>query len=230
MLNNEVYCEQCGKEVEVNYIKKQVIHKIYGEDIEVEVTIPYCKENGCELSILDLEEERYDQAYNKYRKIKGLLTPEEIKNIREKYGLSQRAFSRVLGFSESTVNRYELGAIQDSVHNIIMLLSSEPANMNILLSQNKSNLSSREISLLQTKIKELDNLNSDPNENILISLKEEISEISKKIGHFDKKIDGLEKKFDLNIYSYKWKDKNNWPIEELVIHKNKKEFITFMNN
>ena len=37
------------------------------------------------------------------------LTPQEIKDIRAKYGLSQKSFARILGLGEASVARYEAG-------------------------------------------------------------------------------------------------------------------------
>lgn len=37
------------------------------------------------------------------------LTPQDIKDIRAKYGLSQRSFARLLGLGEASLARYEKG-------------------------------------------------------------------------------------------------------------------------
>lgn len=37
-------------------------------------------------------------AYNEYRRRHKLLLPEEIKKIREQYGLSQRSFAKLLNW------------------------------------------------------------------------------------------------------------------------------------
>ena len=57
-------------------------------------------------------------ARNEYRKIHGLLTSDEIKEIRLMYGLTQSEFSRILGVGEVTISRFETKAIQTKVLDI----------------------------------------------------------------------------------------------------------------
>ena len=78
----------------------------------------------CELSeeVLDkdLDNKTLGRFYNEYRRLENLLSPKEIKNIRQKYNLSQNAFSKFLGFEERAVTRYENGTIQDVYHDSII--------------------------------------------------------------------------------------------------------------
>src|SRR5262249_52158615 len=69
-----------------------------------------------------------------------LLQPEEIRFIREQYGVGQRAFSRILGWGEVTLHRYENGALQDEAHNNELLLVRDPRNFQVLLERNKHKL------------------------------------------------------------------------------------------
>lgn len=70
-------------------------------------------------------ERSVDKEYEEYRRSENLLQPDEIKNIRLKYSLSQASFSNLLGFGERTIARYEDGAIQDVCHdNLIRLMDS----------------------------------------------------------------------------------------------------------
>ena len=41
----------------------------------------------------------------------GLLTPTEIRGIRERHGMSRTAFSEITGFGEATLNRWERAAV-----------------------------------------------------------------------------------------------------------------------
>jgi len=56
---------------------------------------------GEELFDKELDESIIERAFKKYRKNHGLLTSDGIKNIRETYGLSQRAFFRLLKWGRS---------------------------------------------------------------------------------------------------------------------------------
>ncbi len=51
----------------------------------------------------------------------GLLTSDEIIKIREKYGISQKEFSEVLGWGgRATITRYENHQVQDRVHDDVL--------------------------------------------------------------------------------------------------------------
>ena len=80
-----------------------------------------------------------------------MLLPDEIKNIRNQYNLSQASFSRFLGFGEKTITRYENGAIQDLCHdNIIRLMKSIDAFI-ILWKKRRTLLTPKE----QRKVEEI---------------------------------------------------------------------------
>lgn len=91
------------------------------------------KETGKIIYDPTLEQENDIVLYNIYRNKKGLLLPNEIKAIREQYGLSQKNLSRILGWGEKTITRYENGSIQDLGHNKMLNLIKDPIVMNELL-------------------------------------------------------------------------------------------------
>lgn len=51
------------------------------------------------------------EAASRIRSSEGLLTPDEIRTIRERLGLSQAAFERLLGVGPKTVVRWERGTV-----------------------------------------------------------------------------------------------------------------------
>ena len=55
-----------------------------------------------------------------YRKANGLLTSQEICEIRKKYMISQTDLSLVLGWGGKTITRYEGHQIQDVAHDSIL--------------------------------------------------------------------------------------------------------------
>lgn len=121
-------CPICGIEKNIIYGEIKEGLKVRGEDIEVFTRVHYCPDGDHSFYSIDDEDEKFQLAYTEYRKRKGLLQPIEIKQIREKYGLSQRAFARLLGWGEITIHRYESGAIQDDVHNDLLLMIRELEN------------------------------------------------------------------------------------------------------
>ena len=108
-----------------------------------------CRED---LSIEELDELALQKAFREYRLRHGLLSPEEIAVIRKKYGLSQRAFSLVLGWGEITDHRYEMGSIQDAAHDAQLRIAADARNMVVLLSANGDRLTARQRSRLETAL------------------------------------------------------------------------------
>lgn len=98
-----------------------------GEEVAFTSTYEYCS-NADEL----LETEEMIKANSlamkdAYRKKVGLLTSSEIKNIREKYGISQKDFSEVLDWGMATITRYENHQVQDRAHDdVLRKIDSDP--------------------------------------------------------------------------------------------------------
>ena len=186
MTDKELFCDVCNGMRLTTPKAIEITHNIKGEEITVTVNVPICSECGSELPDLEAEEYHHDLALNKYRQRKGLLFPEQIKTLREKYGLSQRAFARALGFAEPTINRYELGALQDSLHNNILVLINSPSIMLKIAELNKENLSKREFTSLVEIINklQLDKTSEIKNDDIS-------GYILKNIEHMHRKLDQL---------------------------------------
>jgi len=130
------YCEICGKEVDTKVITKKEKYKVCGEDVEVEAQVLVCIECGEEFYCEELDNATLMNAYNEYRRRHKLLFPEDIKKIREQYGLSQRSFAKLLNWGDKTICRYENGSIQDKAHNSLLLFLREPVNMMTYLTEN----------------------------------------------------------------------------------------------
>lgn len=74
-----------------------------GDDIEIEIQVLICSNCGNELYDEELDSQTLLKVYNEYRKKYKLLLPDEIKNIRETYGLSQRSFAKLLNWGAKTI-------------------------------------------------------------------------------------------------------------------------------
>ena len=90
-----------------------------------------------EIFDIDIEQENDVRLYNIYKKRMNLLTTNEIKEIRERYGLSQKDFALALGMGEITINRLENGSIQSEAVDSIIRLSESPRNMLELIERNR---------------------------------------------------------------------------------------------
>ncbi len=149
------FCPYCEKATEVSLISKTETLPVLGELVEYEAQVYKCSTCNNEFAPSELEKRNFKVAYDTYRKRHKLLTPEEIRKIRKKYGLGQRHFSRFLGWGEITIHRYESGAIQDAAHNEVLSLLADPRNALKVLELNRGNLSMEEAEKLEKRIKEL---------------------------------------------------------------------------
>ena len=127
------YCNVCGKEVETNIVTKDETYDVCGESIDVTAQVLVCANCGEELYSEELDNATLISAYNEYRRRHNLLRPDEIRKIREQYGLSQRSFAKLLDWEDKTVCRYENGSLQDKAHNSLLLFLREPENMRTYL-------------------------------------------------------------------------------------------------
>lgn len=143
------YCEECGREVETKIITKKEVYTVLGEDIEVQAQVLVCADCNEEFYCEELDNATLVNAYNEYRKRHKLLLPDEIKQIRELYGLSQRSFSKLLNWGDKTIHRYENGSIQDKAHNTLLLFLRNPKNMKAYLEENETSQDEKQLSKLQ---------------------------------------------------------------------------------
>lgn len=130
MREKVIYCIDCDQEVLARITEQEERYTVKGDGpFSIRAQVPVCPRCGAELFDEEIETENQRKLYGQYRRKHGLLLPEEIRAIREKYGLSQKSFSRLLGFGEITIHRYESGSIQDKAHDTIIRNAENPAFM-----------------------------------------------------------------------------------------------------
>ncbi|MBS3955990.1 MAG: DUF4065 domain-containing protein [Clostridiales bacterium] len=121
------------RETESRIEKRTETYPVKGEEITVEAQVAVCEVCGTDMLDVALDDQTLTDAYAIYRSRHGLLQPQEIRAIRSMYGLGQKAFSRLLGWGEVTLARYETGSIQSAAHDQMLRLAQQPANMRQLL-------------------------------------------------------------------------------------------------
>jgi putative zinc finger/helix-turn-helix YgiT family protein len=142
---SEWYCEKCMCERETKIVQtdKELLVKSY--PVQISATIRVCSVCGERIGDNVLDDINLDAAFREYRNAKNLLMPEQIKAIREQYGLTQVAFAKILGLGDKTITRYENGSLQDEAQNNLILLVQNPENFATLFSKNKNELSPDEL-------------------------------------------------------------------------------------
>lgn len=133
-------CPNCERqtELELNHTTEDV--EVRGESIPIEVQYYKCLDCGEEFEDPDSHDDPLDKAYREYRKRHSMMQPEEIKALRKRYGLTQNAMSRLLGWGGATLSRYENGALQDDAHEKTFRLVMEPHNLLRLIEENPDTL------------------------------------------------------------------------------------------
>ena len=150
-----MFCLKCEKESDYIIREENEAYNVKGTKITIKARVMYCKECGEQVWNDDLDEKNISQAYAEYRKLKGLLQPEQIKEIREKYKMTQVAFARILGFGDKTITRYENGSLQDAAQNNLIELMNSPENFEKLLYKNRELISKEEYQRASGAIKSL---------------------------------------------------------------------------
>lgn len=123
------FCPSCEKETELVHIQRVEEINVKGEVIPIEVDLFHCTECNEEYDNPDPSYDPLASAYREYRRRKGMVQPEDIKVFRQKYELSQKELSALLGFGGATLSRYENGTLQDEAHDTILKLVLEPHNL-----------------------------------------------------------------------------------------------------
>ncbi|ADA67221.1 transcriptional regulator, XRE family [Thermotoga petrophila RKU-10] len=147
-----LFCENCNKFVDYEVILKEDIYNVRGEEIKIKAKIPVCKVCGGELFDIHLEDENLREAYRMYAKKHGLVLPEEIKNIRENYGLSQETFARILGIGRATLARYENGSLPSEAISSLIKRSKDPNFLLSLVEERKDSISKSDYERIKRKL------------------------------------------------------------------------------
>ena len=146
------------RNLEIVRCEEEVI--VRGEKIRVHNEYFKCLECGGDFYDPKSPRDHLDEAYREYRRRHNMLQPEEIKELRLKYGLTQGELSKLLGWGAATISRYENGALQDEAHDKQLQLIAEPANLSLLLDKTPGAMLPSKRERLIESLKETDLNNS----------------------------------------------------------------------
>jgi putative zinc finger/helix-turn-helix YgiT family protein len=109
----------------------------YGKGVsvtEISCTVPVyrCLACGCEWTDSEGEELRHEAVCRHLKR----LTPTQILDLREQSAMSQAELSRITGFGEASLSRWETGTqIQNAAcDRLLRLIAADPANLHRLRS------------------------------------------------------------------------------------------------
>nr|MBF0222759.1 DUF4065 domain-containing protein [Desulfobulbaceae bacterium] len=121
-------CPNCEKEAKINYVTQLEGIDVRGVTIEVEARYYQCTECGVEFENTQ-GPDALEAAYREYRRRHEMLQPEDIREWRKTYGITQKELSALLGWGGATLSRYENGALQDETHEKMLRMAMEPHNL-----------------------------------------------------------------------------------------------------
>jgi putative zinc finger/helix-turn-helix YgiT family protein len=97
------------------------------ESFEVSYHFFLCEESGEQFTTTSLDELNMLQLYNQYRAKHNLPFPNEIRAVREQYGLPATKMSEILGFGVNSYRNYEAGEVPSLANARLIQLAADPA-------------------------------------------------------------------------------------------------------
>ena len=148
----KMYCPICADEREIIIKKVEETYPVKGEEVTITASVSFCTACGNEIWNEDLDTQNLKIAFDTFRSRHGLLTSKRIKEIRDKYGISQATFARALGLGEKTITRYERGSLQDRAQNGLISLADKPDAFKHLVELNKELLTESEFNMINERL------------------------------------------------------------------------------
>jgi putative zinc finger/helix-turn-helix YgiT family protein len=136
--------------------KEERLLEFRKEKFKISYHFHKCEESGEEFTDDTLDILNSTQVHNQYRVKYGIPLVDEIKNIREKYGLSAAKMSDVLGFGANVYRQYESGEMPSVTNGRLIRMAADPQEFKKLLEIGKNALEKHEYEKVSKKVAEAD--------------------------------------------------------------------------
>jgi len=119
-------CPFCGHMVMHEVTREITFHYGVDDSVAITVTMPLWVCERCDSAFMDWRGEKIE--HDAICRHLGLLTPAEIRGIRERYGLTQAELARLMGFGERSIKRWEKGGLfqNASADRFLRLIDDDP--------------------------------------------------------------------------------------------------------
>lgn len=97
-----------GKVKEISTTEEKIFRK---EKFRVHVRYYICEDTGEQFTTTEQDTLQFNDLYAQYRIKHGIPFPDEIREIRKRYGLNYSQISRILGFGANQYAKYESGEV-----------------------------------------------------------------------------------------------------------------------
>jgi putative zinc finger/helix-turn-helix YgiT family protein len=148
----QAMCPECLKSVMPRMERRHEVHRVRGDEIELDADVGVCPDCGADLWIDELDDATLKAAFDVYRERHHLTTPDQMRALRQCYSLGVRAFSLLLGWGELTMHRYERGSLQDAAHETQLKMVTNPANVRVMLQANAHKLTPRQRAAVESRL------------------------------------------------------------------------------
>ncbi len=129
-----------------------------------------CVDTGETFTTEDLDALNLLQLHNQYRERNHILFPEQIKALRERYGVSQRTMSTLMGFGINQYRNYEEGEIPSLSNAKLISLVRDARNFRELVLERKDELKEREFADLLRRVEDLQTPPTDSCQDTLTAI------------------------------------------------------------
>ena len=124
-----------------------------GESFVVRSHYFVCLDTGEKFTHSKYPDTALDDLYAQYRNRHGIPFPDEIKAIRERYGMSYRQITAVLGFGENQYSQYEKGQVPSESNGKMIAAIKEKQVMLDMLERSKEEFDTEEYEKLCLSVK-----------------------------------------------------------------------------
>ena len=136
----DTFCPECWLSVTAEIENRNESHVVKETEIETVSQIAICPLCGTDIGDSRLEDANIQRAYDLYRKVRGVIFPQEIKELRAKYGISQKSLGVLLGIGEASIVRYEDGSLPSNSNNLLLRSAMNESFMRGVYEQNGSRI------------------------------------------------------------------------------------------
>ena len=119
-------------------------HEFRKEVFSVHVRYYVCEDTGEKFTTSEQDELLFNELYSQYRAGHGIPFPEEIKAIRQKYGLNYQQMTKILGFGSNQYAQYEKGQVPSESNGKMLSAIMNRQFMLHLLEDSKAEFSDEE--------------------------------------------------------------------------------------
>lgn len=114
-----------------------------------------CMKTGKEFTTTETGDINMTQLFNMYRERKKTLFPEQISEMRNRYGLSAAKMSEVLGFGANTYSNYEKGEIPNESNSTLLNQAYKPKEFLSIIKEKEELFSAKQYEKLCKRVEEL---------------------------------------------------------------------------